>query len=172
MRERQLVRGAWSVLVQPLQRGLWAYQQALLRKAFLALRAAPTVKAALISGFWLHWRVRKPLQRCCSSIANAGTSQTFTMHRCTVLRSGFFITPVHCFSTMITLSADYCGKNWARPLEDESTSGGSHFGGLHWCRCIEKWRAELMRQKRKRRLLCWAATIHHLLLQKRGTPKS
>lgn len=67
-RERQLLRSAWRALVQPLQLGRWAHQRALLRRAFLALRAAPTVKAARISAFWVAWRVRAPLQRCCSSV--------------------------------------------------------------------------------------------------------
>ena len=64
VRQRYLLFAAWGALLRPLERGPWAHQRALQRKAFLALQAARAEAAGRISAFWVRWQVQWPLQRC------------------------------------------------------------------------------------------------------------
>ncbi len=63
MRDRWLLRGAWTHLETPLRCGLWVYQRSLLWRALLALRAAANVRTARLSDYWLRWRLRLPEHR-------------------------------------------------------------------------------------------------------------
>ena len=55
VRRQWLLRSAWQALARPLCYGRWAHQRVLLKKAFLALRAAPTVTAERIHCFGVRY---------------------------------------------------------------------------------------------------------------------
>jgi len=71
VRQRWLLKLAWGPLEMPLRRGLWVYQRDLLRRAFVAMRAAVNVRTSRLSDYWLRWRLRMPAQRCAATRALA-----------------------------------------------------------------------------------------------------